>query len=101
MAPVTDKGTWQTAKVSVRIHIDYLWYTRPYGGWTANVTLVQTASSHMAASIWQQVHGIMLPRRQVHGGKYMAASIWQQVHGGKYMATSIWQQVHSGKYIIW
>ena len=121
MAPVIDKGTWLTAKVGVRIHIDYLWYTRPYGGRTAGVTLVQRASSHMAASIWQQVHRVTNPRRQVHGSKYMAASTWRQVYGGKYMAASIscgskymaastwrqvyqvaastWQQVYGGKYM--
>ena len=79
MAPVANKGSWLTTKVSVRIHIVYLWYIRPYG----LVTLVQTASSHMAANIWQQVHKVMHPRRQVHGGKYI---MWQQVYGGKYMA---------------
>ena len=104
LSPTKEYGL--TAKVSVRIHMDYLWYARrPYGGWTAGVTLVQTAS-HMAASIWQQVYGGKYMTASIScGSKYMAASIWQQVYGGKYMAASmscgskymaasIWQQDH-------
>ena len=95
-ASVTDKGTWLTAKVSIRIQC-------PMRDWTAGDTLVQTASSHMVASMYmQQVHRVMHPRRQVHGGKHMAANIscgskYMAANiscGSKYMAASIWRQIY-------
>ena len=85
MAPVTDKGTWLTAKVSVRIH-------GPMG-----VGLLVSLLSRRQVVIWQQVHRVMHPRRQVYGmeaSMYMAASTWQQVY---HVAASTWRQAYGSK----
>ena len=92
-----------TAKVRIRMH-------SPMGGWTAGDTLLQMASCHMVASRftvaspqghagWQyrvanpQGHApyVASTGRQVHGGKYMAASTWRQVY---HLAASTWWQVY-------